>query len=437
MSTQTIKKGISSLKNKLFSFFKIKKNKNIRSNSVTDKEITDKEITDKEITINKKINNYTIMNMESSIENIDVSVYKSVDKSVDMDTGMIHSLFVLNDIIDKIVTNTFGSCDNKTYVKNISEFYINNEDYPLYRNIFPHGIYLEFSIYIQALLTKNISIIYNLRSVKLYDNDMVFCSCRAGVFKTDNFIIKIDTDSFNFKNEITCMYNIDKGLIKKYNIVLPYYSKINCKNKRTINFSIQPRIHNTISLRDWLLVYENQNLDVEFYLKLCIQICKSIQFIHSKHIVHGDIKPDNILMELKTNTPYIIDFGLSGLHGLSEGTGGTKPYCHPSTMNIDDNPSITEYNWVKNEKKNDVWSVSFIFACILIFRKCYTNYNNFPSDFFDENKYVNINYLNYIPKQYRTAFILSLSKNDNSCNNDDTTLDIQSFILLLERGLNL
>jgi serine/threonine protein kinase len=369
--------------------------------------------------------------MESSIENIDVSV----DAGVDMDTDMIHSLFVLNDIIDKIVTNTFGSCDNKTYVKNISEFYINNEDYPLYRNIFPHGIYLEFSIYIQALLTKNISIIYNLRSVKLYDNDMVFCSCRAGVFKTDNFIIKIDTDSFNFKNEITCMYNIDKGLIKKYNIVLPYYSKINSKNRKTINFSIQPRIHDTISLRDWLLIYENQKLNIETYIKLCIQICKSIEFIHSKHIVHGDIKPDNILMEVKTNTPYIIDFGLSGLHGLSEGTGGTKPYCHPETKNIDDNPSVTEYNWVKNEKKNDVWSVSFIFACILIFRKCYTNYNNFPSDFFDENKYVNINYLNYIPKQYRTAFILSLSKNDNSCNNVDTNIDIQSFILLLERGL--
>ena len=371
--------------------------------------------------------------MESSIENID----GSVDAGVDMDTDMIHSLFVLNDIIDKIVTNTFGSCDNKTYVKNISEFYINNEDYPLYRNIFPHGIYLEFSMYIQALLTKNISIIYNLRSVKLYDNDMVFCSCRAGVFKTDNFIIKIDTDSFNFKNEITCMYNIDKGLIKKYNIVLPYYSKINSKNRKTINFSIQPRIHDTISLRDWLLIYENQKLNIETYINLCIQICKSIEFIHSKHIVHGDIKPDNILMEVKTNTPYIIDFGLSGLHGLSEGTGGTKPYCHPETKNIDDNPSVTEYNWVKNEKKNDVWSVSFIFACILIFRKCYTSYNNFPSDFFDENKYVNINYLNYIPKQYRTAFILSLSKNDNSCNNDDTTLDIQSFILLLERGLNL
>ncbi len=403
---KNIRKTITSLKNKLFSFFKINKS------SITKKET-------------------------NNVTNNEMNEEMNEEVSEEVSEEMIHSSFLLNDIIDKIVTSTYGSCDDKMYVKNISEFYINNEDYYSYKTILSYSAYYEFSIHVQALLTNNITIVYNLRSVKLYDNDMVFYNYRAGVFKTDNFIIKIDTDSFNFKNEITCMYNIGKGLIKQHNIVLPYYSKINCKNKRTINFSIQPRIHNTISLRDWLLVYENQNLDVEFYVKLCIQICKSIQFIHSKHIVHGDIKPDNILMELKTNTPYIIDFGLSGLHGLSEGTGGTKPYCHPSTMNIDDNPSVTEYYWVKNEKKNDVWSISFIFACILIFRKCYTYYYNFPSDFFDDNKYININYLSYIPKQYRNAFIFTLSKDNSSNYVDDTKLDIQSFILLLEKGLKL
>ncbi len=102
----------------------------------------------------------------------------------------------------------------------------------------------------------------------------------------------------------------------------------------------------------------------------------------------------------------IIDFGLSGLHSLSEGTGGTKPFCHPYTLNIDNNTNNSEYNWVKNEKKNDIWSISFIFASILIFRKCYSYYGDFPSDFFDHDKYININYLNYIPKQYRNAFIL-------------------------------
>jgi hypothetical protein len=441
---QSIKNSIVSLKNKIFSFFKIKKNKNITTNNEVNKKSSDYINKDMDKSgYNKLKESEKLSELVKSIETTELVEPINLAELNEEEIIGIHSSFLLNDIIDKIVTNTFGSCDNKIYVKNISDFYISNEDYFAYRNTLSSELYYEFSTYVKALLTKNISVIYNLRSVKLYDEDMGFCNCNAGVFKTDNFIIKIDTDSFNFKNEITCMYNIGKGLIKEHNIVLPIYAKINSKNRKTINFSFQPRIHNTISLRDWLLIYENQNLNIEFYIKLCIQISKSVQFIHSKHVVHGDIKPDNILIEIKTNTPYIIDFGLSGLHGLSEGTGGTKPYCHPETLNTDNNTNISEYHWAKNEKKNDLWSISFIFASILIFRRCYSNYKDFPSDFFDDNKYINIDYLNYIPKQYRNPFIFTLVKNttENTKNTENTEdknpgiIDIQSFILLLERSL--
>ena len=442
-SRNKIKKSITSLKNKIFSFFKIKQNKN-NADSI-----------ELNINIHKNTHNHSIISIEGN-KNIKMESAESAEsaeiaesaESADME--MIHSSYLLNDIIDKIVITTLGSCDNKIYVKNISEFYISNEEYHVYQSIFSPVLYYEFKKYVDALLTKNISILYNLRSIKLYDNDMISFSCRAGVFKTDNFIIKIDTETFNIKNEITCMYNIGKGLIKEHNIVLPYYAKITSKNKKTTNFSLQPRIHNTISLHAWLSIYKNQKINIEVYIKLCIQICKSIQFIHSKQIVHGDIKPDNILIDMTTNTPYLIDFGISGLHGLSEGTGGTKPFCHPSTTNIDHNTNINEYHWGKNEKKNDIWSISFIFACILIFRKCYSHYEDFPSDFFDDDKYININYINYIPKQYRNAFIFTLVKNDSPCSDSDsdsdsrrrdrrahTILDIQSFILLLETGVKL
>ena len=50
--------------------------------------------------------------------------------------------------------------------------------------------------------------------------------------------------------------------------------------------------------------------DKERYLKdHCIQICKGLQFMHSMHIVHCDIKPKNIL--LQNGCIKIIDFNLS------------------------------------------------------------------------------------------------------------------------------
>jgi serine/threonine protein kinase len=337
----------------------------------------------------------------------------------------------VNTIIDKIVTNTYGSCDKKTYVTAISNFYLGNLDYSSYRHVMTTTHYDEFTKYIDAILRKNIDIMYNLRSIKLYDNDIAHSSYRAGVFKTDNFIIKIDTESFNFKNEIVGMYNIGKGLIEEYSIVLPYYTYFSSKSKKNISFSVQPRIHNTISLRDWMLIYANQLVNIEVYIQMCIRICKSIEFINSKHLVHGDIKPDNIIIEYTTNRAYIIDFGLCGLHELSEGTGGTKPFCHPDTMNTDENyKDSSEYNWVKNAKNNDLWSISFIFATILIFRKCYVYYKDYPANFFNSNKYININYLNYIPDKFRAPFVYVLTKGETN-----VSIDIQSFISLLEKAL--
>lgn len=418
-----------SLKNKLFSFFKIKdKSKNV---------VNAKTNANNKNELNKITYDYSSIETKTEMKmNIETEDNKIINHNLEVDSrnndqSMIHASFVVNNIIDKIVTSTYGSCDKKTYITDISDFYINNLDYSSFQNTMTSMEFYEFAKHIEAVLNRNIDIMYNLRSIKLYDNDLSYCNFRAGVFKTDNFIIKIDTDSFNFKNEIVGMYNLGKGLIEEYSIVLPYYAHFSSKKKKNTSFSIQPRIHNTISLRDWMLIYANQRVDIEVYIRMCISICKSIRFINSKHLVHGDIKPDNIIIEYTTNRPYIIDFGLCGLHDLSEGTGGTKPFCHPETDNTNDNyKDSTEYNWVKNTKNNDLWSISFIFATILIFRKCYIYYKDYPADFFNDEKYVSINYLNYIPDKFRAPFVYVLAKEPS-----DTRIDIQSFISLLEKTL--
>ena len=60
--------------------------------------------------------------------------------------------------------------------------------------------------------------------------------------------------------------------------------------------------------------YCNRNrLDTSARLDLFIQICHAIQHAHQKGVIHGDIKPSNIMVTLRDGLPLpkVIDFGIS------------------------------------------------------------------------------------------------------------------------------
>ncbi len=60
--------------------------------------------------------------------------------------------------------------------------------------------------------------------------------------------------------------------------------------------------------------YADQNrLDVRARLDLFVQVCHAIQHAHQKGIIHGDIKPSNIMVALHDGKPVpkVIDFGIS------------------------------------------------------------------------------------------------------------------------------
>jgi len=69
-------------------------------------------------------------------------------------------------------------------------------------------------------------------------------------------------------------------------------------------------------------------------LEILVQICRALAFLHNKGIIHGDIKPGNILIqEPRTNLQdpivKLIDFGLSKMQktGWERGRSGAGTDC--------------------------------------------------------------------------------------------------------------
>jgi hypothetical protein len=375
--------------------------------------------------------------IKSDNENKSYDMY-NISNMYTYDNMIISTL--LDSIIDDIITKNYKNYNHvdrttntntdKKMMISFNDYYAQQLHYKSCENIMSQIIYLDMCRHINGIINLDFTILDKLRHIKSYKCSYHANNMYLGVFKTDNFIIKIDNVIDSFTSELCVMNFLGKGIVSRHNIVLPYYVKLynNDNNKTNMNFSIQPRVKDSLTLHDWISIYSNRKLDTSVYIKMCINISKSILFLHSNHIVHGDVKPNNILIENMTNKAYIIDFGLSGLHKLSTGTGGTKPYCSPDTTNVF-NDNEENYVWTKNNKYYDLWSIALIFATILIFRKCYNRYIDYPNDFFDSDKYINKHYLHYISHKYRNAFTTVL------CKDQYKLVNLDNFIHLLESSM--
>lgn len=79
-----------------------------------------------------------------------------------------------------------------------------------------------------------------------------------------------------------------------------------------------------------------KQLPLETKVAIAIEIARALGEIHHEQVIHKDIKPQNILIDLETLTPKIIDFGISSLLGRElqqlvppEALEGTLPYMSP------------------------------------------------------------------------------------------------------------
>jgi serine/threonine protein kinase len=218
-----------------------------------------------------------------------------------------------------------------------------------------------------------------------------FCDCRP-----DTCVCKYADDEYSGRDDDIVSHRNDVSRL--------CYKKL---RQNTISFSIQHYVKDTTSLYHWVRdnlgnhAYNRfSSIQHSFFVNLFYKCALLLREIHSINIVHGDIKPDNILIREHDNfnidhpercknfTVYLIDFGLSGIHNVGVGTGGTIPYCHPEFKNIIDTNRSSKYHWKTVHVKHDVWSLGIAFLTMYIYRDFYNYYHKYPNYFFMKDGYV-------------------------------------------------
>lgn len=183
-----------------------------------------------------------------------------------------------------------------------------------------------------------------------------------GFYRDNPIIIKIYS-SFNYSN-INDLYNelsyelYNYSLIKNLNNCCHIYGYSYYKNNDNIEFYIILKDYNYPDLKDYTRDYilwttfQQREIDPNYYqfnynnyyyiytinketkIKISLGICDAIEELHNNHIVHCDLKLENMIYDAKENLIYLIDFGCScnlknESYTYSDENMGTLGYMSP------------------------------------------------------------------------------------------------------------
>jgi casein kinase II subunit alpha len=110
---------------------------------------------------------------------------------------------------------------------------------------------------------------------------------------------------------------------------------------------------------DWRSTYAK--LSLHFVRIIMYKLLKALLYAHSNGIMHRDIKPQNIAIDLSTLKVRLLDWGLADFYFPRQ-----KYSCHVATRLFKPPELLIEYPYY--DYSIDMWSLGLTFACMLFGR---------------------------------------------------------------------
>jgi casein kinase I family protein HRR25 len=163
--------------------------------------------------------------------------------------------------------------------------------------------------------------------------------------------------------------NNNQGLLESEATIMTYLKGGNVPN---VNFFGQDLYYNILimqlmgkSLED--LINIHKIFSIKTVCLLGYQMINILQYIHERHIIHRDIKPDNFVMGLNENNAYlyIIDFGLSKKYRSSKTLLQYPLIKRKKLVGTARYASIHALEEYEQSRRDDLESVSYVLLYFL------------------------------------------------------------------------
>jgi serine/threonine protein kinase len=132
---------------------------------------------------------------------------------------------------------------------------------------------------------------------------------------------------------------------------------------------------------------------------ILFELVFALNYIHNNNIIHGDIKPNNIIIDSKGH-PIILDYDLCKYINnnlIETNPFGTKIFMPPELIN--DNVYM---------KKSDIWSLGLSFTISILYKYITYDENIFNYDTYKLLYYFNAN-KEYLIKEHGKLFVNSIN----------------------------